>query len=169
VTSVAATDGSTPWRRRCVDAAASQMAGVAFAHLLEPGDVVLLEGELGAGKTTFTQGVGRGLGVSERVTSPTFTLVREHRCHNSRGITTLHHADVYRIESIDEVFDLAVGELVEEGAVALIEWGELAAAAFGERVFVVRFGLDEDEVRTLEVSGALAATRAAQLDEWARS
>ena len=126
----------------------------------------MLSGSLGAGKTTFTKGVARGLGVLERVTSPTFTVVREHRCHNDRGIMTLHHADVYRVESLGEVLDLALGELVEESAVALIEWGELAESVFGRDVMTVTFEFDDDG-RTLEVDGAVSALRVEALDQWA--
>ena len=138
--------------RHCADAAATVEAGEDFAAVLRPGDVVLLSGPLGAGKTTFVQGVARGLGVSERVTSPTFTIVRPHVCHNDSGIDVLHHADVYRVASLDEVYDLGLAELVEESAVAIIEWGELAAPAFGEDVIRVTFA-DEAGGRRLEAEG----------------
>ncbi len=128
---------------------------------------MLLSGSLGAGKTTFVQGVARGLGVSERVTSPTFTVVREHRCHNDFGIDTLHHADVYRVNSLDEVLDLALGELVEESAVALVEWGELASSVFGRDVLSVRLDVEPDETRLLEVTGPVDATRTTLLEKWA--
>ncbi len=130
--------------------------------------MVLLSGELGAGKTTFTQGVGRALGVRERVTSPTFTVVRQHDCDNERGITTLHHADIYRTGSLGEVDDLALGELVEESGVALIEWGEGAASLFGPNVLRVRFEVSENEGRTLIVDGALEG-REDDVARWARS
>jgi tRNA threonylcarbamoyladenosine biosynthesis protein TsaE len=155
------------WRRHCRDAAASRVAGEEFAALLVPGDIVLLTGPLGAGKTTFVQGAARGLGVTDRVTSPTFTMVREHACHNDRGVVTLQHADLYRIESVDEAIDLAIGELVEESAVALIEWGELAATVFGRDVLTVHFDVADDESRWLSVGGA-AAPRHAALEGWAR-
>jgi tRNA threonylcarbamoyladenosine biosynthesis protein TsaE len=155
------------WRRYCATAEDTQRAGEEFAAVLRAGDVVLLSGRLGNGKTTFTQGVARGLGVSERVTSPTFTMVRQHRCVNEAGISTLHHADVYRVESLEEVRELALGELVEESAVALVEWGEMASPVFGRDVLNVDFLLDEDDGRTLEVSGALTKDRGANLDEWA--
>ena len=142
-------------------------AGEALAGALRPGDVVLLTGPLGAGKTTFAKGVAKGLGVRERVTSPTFTIVREHHCANDLGIETLHHCDVYRVESLDEVVDLAIGELVEESAVALVEWGELAAAVFGRDVLTIDFAVGEDEGRELVVDGALAAQRVDALERWA--
>ncbi|NNN00269.1 MAG: tRNA (adenosine(37)-N6)-threonylcarbamoyltransferase complex ATPase subunit type 1 TsaE [Acidimicrobiaceae bacterium] len=154
------------WRRSCATALACEAAGEQFAELLVSGDVVLLSGQLGAGKTTFTKGVARGLGVKERVTSPTFTMVHEHRCHHASGIVTLHHADVYRVTSLAEVLDLAIGELVEESGVALVEWGELAASVFGRDVMTVRFEVDDDEVRTLEVSGALTIARGEAFDDW---
>jgi tRNA threonylcarbamoyladenosine biosynthesis protein TsaE len=156
------------WRRYVASADDTQVAGEAFASLLRPGDIVLLSGPLGAGKTTFTQGVGRGLGVRERVTSPTFTIVRQHECVNELGITTLHHADVYRVGSLGEVDDLALGELVEEEAVAVVEWGEIASPLFGRDVISVSFDIDESEGRTIEVDGALTG-REVLLNEWAAS
>jgi tRNA threonylcarbamoyladenosine biosynthesis protein TsaE len=144
-------------------------AGEDFARVLRSTDVVLLSGALGAGKTTFVKGVARGLGVTERITSPTFTMVREHRCANELGIVTLHHCDVYRVATLDEVVDLALGELVEESGVALIEWGELAASIFGRDVMTIDFVVDDEEKRTLIVDGALAHERMALLDEWAAS
>ncbi len=157
------------WRRRCASAEETQRAGEAFAAILRPGDVVLLEGTLGAGKTTFTQGVARGLGVRERVTSPTFTVVRQHACHARSDIATLHHADVYRVEHLGEVLDLALGELVEENAVALVEWGDLAASVFGSDVVTVSFEIENDDERTLVVAGKLASTRESAFDAWSAS
>jgi tRNA threonylcarbamoyladenosine biosynthesis protein TsaE len=154
------------WDRLCQSAEDTKVAGEEFARLLRPGDVVLLSGQLGAGKTTFVQGVARGLGVYERVTSPTFTIVREHQCANELGIATLHHADVYRVSSLGEVSDLALGELVEESAVALVEWGEIASSVFGRDVLLVDFLLDDGDGRTLEVSGALSDGREDALARW---
>ena len=155
------------WQRICASAEDTVAAGEAFAMILASGDIVLLSGTLGAGKTTFVKGVARGLSVTERVTSPTFTMVREHRCHNDLGIETLHHCDVYRVESLDEVLDLALGELVEDAGVALVEWGELAASIFGRDVMTVDFQVADDDARTLSVDGALAHARVQQLDRWA--
>jgi len=152
--------------RRCTSADETRAAGESFADLLAPGDVVLLSGRLGAGKTTFVQGVARGLGVSERVTSPTFVMVRPHPCHNDRGIKTLLHVDVYRIESLAEAADLALGELVEEAAVALVEWGDLASSLFGREVLTIQFEIDQRENRLLRVGGALARGRDVELDRW---
>ncbi len=155
------------WQRRGATAEDTVAAGEAFAAVLESGDIVLLSGTLGAGKTTFVKGVAKGLGVVERVTSPTFTMVRQHAALNDRGITTLHHSDVYRVESLDEVLDLALGELVEDSAVALVEWGELAASVFGRDVMTIEFSVLDDEARLLTVSGDLTKDRAEGLDGWA--
>ena len=93
--------------------------------MLVPGDVVLLSGDLGAGKTTLAQGIGGGTRGHRDVTSPTFTLVRSYPCPRrapgSAGdgaVRTLLHADVYRLDGLAEVADLAIGELVEDDAVA---------------------------------------------------
>lgn len=154
------------WQRTCASAEATEAAGEALAKVLRAGDIVLLSGQLGAGKTTFVKGVARGLGVLERVTSPTFTMVRPHQCRNDRGIATLLHADVYRVESLAEVLDLALGELVEEAAVALVEWGDLASSLFGREVLTIQFEIDEFEVRRLDVGGQLAQPRIGELDRW---
>jgi tRNA threonylcarbamoyladenosine biosynthesis protein TsaE len=100
--------------------------GGVLASLLRPGDTVLLGGDLGAGKTTFTQGLAAALGVSGPVTSPTFVLLHSYR--TSAGWDLLH-ADVWRLEQLQEVIDLAIPELLEEGAAAVVEWGEMAAPA----------------------------------------
>lgn len=156
------------WSRRCASAEETRAAGAALAALLAPGDVVLLVGPLGAGKTTFTQGVARGLGVTERVTSPTFTLVRQHRCGEGAPVRTLQHADLYRVESLGEVADLGLGELAEECAVCVVEWGDIAEQLFGDEVLRVTLTSDDGDVRTVAVDGALAAARGAALDRWAR-
>jgi tRNA threonylcarbamoyladenosine biosynthesis protein TsaE len=153
--------------RTCSNDQQTQAAGEDFGHLLQAGDIILLTGRLGAGKTTFTKGLARALGVTERVTSPTFTMVREHACYNDQGITTLHHGDMYRIESAGEVADLALGELVEENGVAVVEWGELAAEVFGPRAISLHFEVHEDESRTLSVHGDFDETRRQQFVKWA--
>jgi len=153
------------WRRRATTSEQAQRAGEDFSKVLRAGDIVLLEGPLGAGKTTFVQGVARGLGVTERVTSPTFTVVRQHACHGHPSISTLHHADVYRIHHLDEVVDLALGELVEERGVALVEWGELAASVFGDDVLRLSIAVDDDDVRIVTVT-MTTEDRRESLDAW---
>lgn len=109
----------------------------ALAPLCRAGDIVLLVGDLGTGKTVFAQGFADALGVSGPVTSPTFALVRQYRCGPDSPVRTLIHADVYRTGSVAEVADLALAELVEEDAVALVEWGDMAAPALGESALEV--------------------------------
>jgi tRNA threonylcarbamoyladenosine biosynthesis protein TsaE len=106
--------------------------------------VILLVGGLGAGKTTFAQGFAAGLGIEGPVTSPTFTLVRQYRCPpgNPAGIAQLLHADVYRLETLTEVAELALAELVEEAAVALVEWGDLAAPVLPADTLRSELGID---------------------------
>jgi len=111
--------------------------GAALAGVLRPGDVVLLVGDLGAGKTVLAQGIAAGLGVTDSVTSPTFTLVRPLRCAPG-PVRTMLHADLYRLERRREVVDLALGELVEDQAVAVVEWGEAAAPLLGADALTVR-------------------------------
>lgn len=108
------------------DLAGTRRVADAVAEVLTAGDLVLLTGDLGAGKTAFTQALAARLGVSEVVTSPTFTLVRHYR--TERGFDLLH-ADIYRLGQLAEVIDLALPEALEDGAVAVVEWGERGAPA----------------------------------------
>jgi len=119
----------------------TQEVAYKIAALVEQGDLVLLVGELGAGKTTFAQGFGRALGVSEPITSPTFTLAREYEGQR----LTMHHLDVYRLEEIDEVLDLALPELLDGASVTLIEWGDAIIPALPGEYLEVRFEYGEDD------------------------
>ena len=115
---------------------------------------MLLIGDLGAGKTAFAQGFAAALGVEGPVTSPTFTLVRQYDCPGGGSIETLLHADIYRTGSLDEVTDLALAELVEERAVALVEWGDLAAPALGTSALDVHIDVPEDGRHEATSSGS---------------
>ena len=126
-----------PLRAVTESAAGTKELAAALARLVRPGDVVLLVGDLGAGKTAFAQGFAAGLGVDGPVTSPTFALVRHYRTGAASPVTALIHADVYRTGSLEEVTDLALAELVEEDAVVVVEWGDVAAPALGESALVV--------------------------------
>jgi tRNA threonylcarbamoyladenosine biosynthesis protein TsaE len=126
----------------CGNATETQAVAGAIAPLLEPGDVILLDGDLGAGKTTFTQGLARALGVTEVVTSPTFILTRIYPTTSGFDLV---HVDVYRLERLSEVVDLALPELLDEGAVAVIEWGQRAVPALAPDFLQVRFALLDDE------------------------
>ena len=126
----------------------TQEVAYKIAALVEQGDLVLLVGELGAGKTTFAQGFGRALGVVEPITSPTFTLAREYEGQR----LTMHHLDVYRLEEIDEVLDLALPELLDGASVTLIEWGDAIIPALPGEYLEVRFEYgEEDDERVVGV------------------
>ncbi|HEV2368620.1 MAG TPA: tRNA (adenosine(37)-N6)-threonylcarbamoyltransferase complex ATPase subunit type 1 TsaE [Acidimicrobiales bacterium] len=123
--------------------------GAAVAGLARPRDLVLLAGELGAGKTVLVQGFGSALGVRGPITSPTFTLVRPYS-----GTIPLIHADVYRLEHLQEVIDLALPELLDDGAVAVVEWGDVAAATFPPDYLAVRIDFAEaDDSRWISLRG----------------
>ena len=108
------------------------------------GDVIVLSGEMGSGKTAFAQGFGRALGVTEPITSPTFNVVHTY----DTGRVVLHHADLYRLERTVEVADLALGEL--DDGILLIEWGEVVAESLGDRIEVVLQVLD-DQSRVVSI------------------
>lgn len=129
----------------------------ALASLARPGDVVVLAGDLGAGKTAFVQGFGRGLGVSDRITSPTFTLV-----HVYEGRLPVHHLDVYRLGSLSEALDLGLAEMLDEGGVVLIEWGDAILPVLPLDLLEIRitFGAgDDDRHLSLRPIGAAWAPR----------
>lgn len=139
--------GQVPVLRLVVeDLAGTRRVAAALAEVLTAGDLVLLTGDLGAGKTAFTQALAAELGVAEVVTSPTFTLVRHYP--TERGFVLLH-ADIYRLEQLAEVVDLALPEALEDGAAAVVEWGERGAPAL----------LDEHLSVTLASPDPVAETR----------
>jgi tRNA threonylcarbamoyladenosine biosynthesis protein TsaE len=130
----------------------------ALAELARAGDLLLLAGDLGAGKTAFAQGFGRGLGVEDPITSPTFTLAREYQGNRLR----LHHLDAYRMEALEEVLDVGLPELLDDEAVVLIEWGDVIIPAVPADYLEVRITLgdgDDDRVLQLESVGPSWAAR----------
>ena len=92
-----------------------------FAKKLKPGDVITLDGDLGAGKTAFTGGLAKGLGINGYVTSPTFTIVNEYR----NGSLPLFHFDVYRIESMDDLYDIGWEDYINQGGICVVEWADI--------------------------------------------
>jgi tRNA threonylcarbamoyladenosine biosynthesis protein TsaE len=134
-------------RARTADA--TRAVGEAVAPLLRARDAVILTGELGAGKTTFVQGVARGLGVEETVGSPTFVLVREYS-----GRLDIAHVDVYRLERLQEVVDLALDEIGAGNDVLLVEWGDAVEGLLPEDRLRVELTSDDDDVRRIVVTAS---------------
>lgn len=133
---------------RTAEASATKAVGRAIASLVRAGDVLLLAGELGTGKTVLAQGLAEGLDVREAVTSPTFTLV-----HQYEGRLPFFHLDVYRLERVGELSELGIDELLEAGGLVVVEWGDVVAAEMPIDRLEVRlaFGEDDDD-RTIDLT-----------------
>ena len=122
--------------------------GARLAEQLEPGAVVAFTGDLGAGKTAFTRGLARGLGIPDRITSPPFTIVNEYE----GGRLPLFHFDMYRLGSADELFDIGWEDYLRRGGVCAVEWSENIADALEEdavRVDIRRGASDQERVITI--------------------
>ena len=120
-----------------------------FAGSLKPGSVVALIGPLGAGKTTLSQAIARGLGVTETLTSPTFTIVQEYET----GRLPLYHFDVYRVSDPDELFEMGFEDYLRRGGVCLIEWADLIEDMLPYDTITLRIDYSEDEdQRSVEIS-----------------
>lgn len=124
--------------------------GAQLAGKLEPGAVIAFTGDLGAGKTAFTRGLARGLGISERITSPTFTIVNEYE----GGRLPLFHFDMYRVASSDELFDIGWEDYLAREGVCAVEWSENIADALEEGTISVeiRRGASESQ-RVITIEG----------------
>lgn len=133
---------------RCPTPEDTEALGSRIAANLRPGDVVVLAGGLGAGKTLLTRGIATGLGVDEPVVSPTFVLVRQYKS----GFIPVVHVDVYRLGSMNEFDDLDVLDTSRDG-VLIIEWGEAVEQVLPEDHLRIEFEVDDDECRTLRFIG----------------
>ena len=130
----------------------------ALANLARSGDLIILAGEMGSGKTAFAKGFAAALGVTEPVTSPTFTLVHSY----DAGKVTLYHADIYRLSTQNEVADLALNELLEYDGIVLVEWGDVVAGALGDHLMVRLDPVDDDESARAVTISATGRTWAAR-------
>lgn len=152
------------------DPASTRAIAAAVATLARAGDVILLSGDMGSGKTVFAQGFGRALGVDEPMTSPTFTLVNSYDC----GRVSLHHADLYRLDRTGEVADLALAELADLGGILLVEWGEAAVSAVHDHLAIRIDVVDDMSDPAADLDGPMAreieivASGAAWAGRWER-
>jgi tRNA threonylcarbamoyladenosine biosynthesis protein TsaE len=138
----------TALRREFVSTSADETRaiGVQLGQAAEPGDVFLLEGEFGAGKTVLVQGLAEGLGVTTYVASPSFVIVTQHT-----GRLTLYHVDLYRADCLDPELEDTVADVVEAGGVTAIEWPQLLPPSLRQGATVVRFERRPDDERHLTV------------------
>ena len=126
----------------------TEAVGAALAQRLMPGTVIAYRGDLGAGKTAFTRGLAKGLGVTERVTSPTYTIVNEY----TGGRMPLFHFDMYRLGSADELFDIGWEDYLERNGVCAVEWSENVWDALEDPIVITVYRLDED-TRKIVIEG----------------
>lgn len=118
--------------------------GVRIGTQLKPGDIVVMNGDLGAGKTHLTKGIAEGLEVSDYITSPTFTIVNEYS-----GRLPLYHFDVYRIEDIHEMYEIGFEEYIYGRGVSIIEWGDMIRELLPEEVIDIRISKLKDDERKI--------------------
>ena len=126
----------------------TEAVGTALGKILTPGTILAYEGDLGAGKTAFTRGLARGLGCTDMVTSPTYTIVNEYLS----GRLPLFHFDMYRLHSSDDLWDIGWEDYLERGGVCAVEWSENVADAM-ENALVVRIEKTGDESRRITIEG----------------
>jgi tRNA threonylcarbamoyladenosine biosynthesis protein TsaE len=152
---------------RTSEATATKAVAAALAKAAKSGDLIVLAGEMGVGKTAFAQGFAVGLDISDTVTSPTFTLVRSYPITPQPGRPrVLHHLDVYRLDRMNEVADLAIGELIDDRSVTLIEWGDAVADVLPkDRLdIVISYGEEtDDRVIEIDATGSSWGPRLARL------
>lgn len=120
------------------------LAGEEFSKTLKEGDVVALNGDLGAGKTVFVKGIAKGLHIADIVTSPTFTILREYK-----GSLPLYHFDVYRISDPEEMFEIGFSEYLDGCGVSVIEWAEKVEELLPQRridVLIKKIGSNKREI-----------------------
>ena len=121
----------TIWNTVSTSVEMTEKLGEALGKVAQPGNVITLDGDLGAGKTAFTRGLARGMGLRSRVTSPTFTIVNEYNDEN--GVPRLFHFDTYRLSCVDDFYDAGLDEYFERDGVCAIEWSSVIEEALPEQ------------------------------------
>ena len=122
-----------------------------FAESLKPGDVVALFGQLGSGKTTFVQGLSKGLGVNKFVTSPSFVIINEYPLPGGSKGSSFYHIDLYRLENEEEIRDLGIEEICAADSIVAIEWADKAPHLLPEGCKKIRFELVSENERKITV------------------
>ena len=133
--------------------AETEAVGAALGKILPPGTVVAYRGDLGAGKTAFTRGLARGLGCTESVTSPTYTIVNEYLS----GRCPLFHFDMYRLKSSDDLWGIGWDDYLDRGGVCAVEWSENVADAMEDAIYVTIEKTGEDSRRITIEGGEIHA------------
>jgi len=131
--------------------AETEVVGAALAAKLSPGAVIAYRGDLGAGKTAFTRGLARGLGIQDPVTSPTYTIVNEYLS----GKMPLFHFDMYRLNTADDLFDIGWDDYLERGGVCAVEWSENVEDALEDPITVTIEKLSDNDRRITITGGVL--------------
>ena len=129
----------------------TEKIGAALGRLLQPGAVIAFEGDLGAGKTAFTRGLAKGLGSSDPVTSPTYTIVNEYL----GGRLPLFHFDMYRLRSAEDLWDIGWDDYLDRGGVCAVEWSENVRSALEDPIFV-RIEKTGEDSRSITIEGGVA-------------
>ena len=131
----------------------TERVGAALGKILEPGSILAYRGDLGAGKTAFTRGLARGLGYTEPVTSPTYTIVNEYL----GGRLPLFHFDMYRLASSDDLWDIGWEDYLERGGVCAVEWSENVDDAMENAIYVTIYKTGEESRRIVIEGGETIA------------
>jgi tRNA threonylcarbamoyladenosine biosynthesis protein TsaE len=124
------------------------LLGERIGKSLKAGDIVALSGELGAGKTTLIQGIAKGLGIRDWVTSPTFTIINEFK-----GTVNLYHVDLYRIDRMEDAVDVEIEEYFTKGGVTVIEWAEKIKPLLPDKTIEINMDIISDNKRKIKIKG----------------
>ncbi|MBN1484383.1 MAG: tRNA (adenosine(37)-N6)-threonylcarbamoyltransferase complex ATPase subunit type 1 TsaE [Chloroflexia bacterium] len=135
-------------------AAQTRRLGLRLGRLLQAGDVLLFVGEFGSGKTTFIQGIGEGLGVPGQVTSPSFTLIWEHRADEEHGQALFYHMDLYRIATFEEALGLALEDYMAGEGICALEWADRVPEIMPERYLRIELSFLSETKRVVRMEPA---------------
>jgi tRNA threonylcarbamoyladenosine biosynthesis protein TsaE len=124
--------------------------GKKIAGFLCAGSIVAITGNLGSGKTCLTKGIALGLGVTENITSPTYTIINEYRCESS---TTLYHIDAYRLNCDKDFEDIGGIDVIHSGGISIIEWSERIPKSIPENSIIIRMEMTNPLSRTIKIKG----------------